>query len=571
MPTSALATASFTRMWRAFLSGRMLVAAVLVLLLALQAWSQNGLPRQAPLTWGIGGAYLALTVLTWALGRERPPPRRISLLWLLVAGTDVAAVALLQVLQPGGINYTPLLALPVLMTAVLGGLRLALATTASITLLLLGWAAWNGWQALPGASESYLQTALTCAGYFLVAYLSHLLAQRLAREEVRARHSRQQAASQALVNRLIIEHLDEGILVLDARQHIQMANPAARQLLGKDALLQRHPTLEGLPAWAPLRTLVDQTFAQHQAQLAHVQLLHPGESPLGLYVRTWLSSPPAPTSEDDLPPPAPLCVMFLHDLREIEARLRTEKLAAMGRMSAAVAHEIRNPLAAIVQANALLAEDLQDPGQQRLSRMVEQNAERLAHIAEEVLDIARVQHQIHHAQAAALVLDEQLAALWHEWCAHDPAARRGVFDADCPGVAVAFEAEHLRRVVFNLLDNALRHIPAQADALQLVTGHQGDGQQPPQSWLQVWSEGPALDASVQRHLFEPFFSSQSRSTGLGLYICRELCQRYGASLHYQRLSRPTARGLQPGNAFTVVFRPGSLPPAHASLFDTVVV
>jgi two-component system sensor histidine kinase PilS (NtrC family) len=95
---------------------------------------------------------------------------------------------------------------------------------------------------------------------------------------------------------------------------------------------------------------------------------------------------------------------------------------------------------------------------------------------------------------------------------------------------------------------------------------------PGQASVQVWSNGPPMDQSVERHLFEPFFSSESRSSGLGLYICRGLCERHGASIGYQRLQRHVAESECSGNAFTVRFRStGILPSPDASLFDTVVV
>ena len=306
------------------------------------------------------------------------------------------------------------------------------------------------------------------------------------------------------------------------------------------------------------------TFRQEQPQTADVDLLHPGQSPTGLHVRTWLTSTREAARQTRT---ERLCVMFLHDLREMEARLRTEKLAAMGRMSAAVAHEIRNPLAAIVQANALLEEDLKDPAQKRLAHMVQQNADRLARIAEEVLDIARVQHQISHAPASTLPLDETVSQIWNDWKAQDPVQRRGVVMLEAGVMQVEFDTEHLRRVLVNLLDNALRYVGQEPDSLCVTTRVAPSGQ----ISLQVWSDGAPMDKSVERHLFEPFFSSESRSSGLGLYICRELCQRHGASISYQRLTRTTLRGEVGGNAFTVGFRRTTRPAETATLFDTIVV
>jgi two-component system sensor histidine kinase PilS (NtrC family) len=199
--------------------------------------------------------------------------------------------------------------------------------------------------------------------------------------------------------------------------------------------------------------------------------------------------------------------------------------------------------------------------------MVRQNAERLAHIAEEVLDIARVQHQISHAPASTLMLDDSVAQICADWQHQNPAQRRASISLMGHNAQIEFDTEHLRRVLFNLLDNAVRYKGPHDDSLAITTRVSPSGA----ISLQVWSDGAPMDKSVERHLFEPFFSSESRSSGLGLYICRELCQRHGASIGYQRLVRTTPRGEIGGNAFTVGFRRNARPAENATLFDTIVV
>ena len=553
--------APFVRLWRGFLTGRVMVAlALLVLQGAGQAINQT----TEPAVLAVCVAYLVAAVMLRVLGRHSPPSPKTGPQWLPSIGVDLAAIAALQLLNAGAMNYTPLFGLPILMAAVLGTLTLALGTTAGVTLLLLGWAWWLGSGTAGDDAPRYLQSALTGTGYFIVSYLVHQLATRLAREQEVAQQSQVAARVQTQVSALVIQNLTDGVLVVDESDVVRIANPAGQQLLGGTSLPELPFILASETPWNPLVILARRTFRQEQPQTADVDLLHPGQSPTGLHVRTWLTSTREAARQTQT---ERLCVMFLHDLREMEARLRTEKLAAMGRMSAAVAHEIRNPLAAIVQANALLEEDLHDPAHKRLAHMVQQNADRLARIAEEVLDIARVQHQISHAPASTLPLDETVSQIWNDWQAQDPVQRRAVVMLEAGNPQVEFDTEHLRRVLVNLLDNALRYVGQEPDSLTVTTRTLPSGQ----TSLQVWSDGAPMDKSVARHLVEPFCSSESRSSGLGLYICRELCQRHGASISYQRLTRTTLRGEVGGNAFTVGFRRTTRPADAATLFDTIVV
>jgi two-component system sensor histidine kinase PilS (NtrC family) len=531
------------RAWYGFMTARTTIALAMVLLQAtLFALGQT------PPSWVLllCGGYFVCTLLVRLIARPKLPANSLNPIWILTIGVDVLVFSSLHFFQAGTINYTPLLGVPVLLAAVLGSRLMALGTASLITLLLLG-DTW--WLANVSATESatrYMQTGLTGFGYLLVAFLVNQLAARLASEEQVALRSQQAARLQTQVNELVIEALSDGILVVDAGGMSRAANPAARLLLGSGANGREQLSLAAQAGWQPLLELALHTFARESAQVADITLRQQGKNARRIRVRTRMTETHGIKSES-------LCVMFMHDLREMEARLRTEKMAAMGRMSAAVAHEIRNPLAAITQANELLDEDLQDGAHKQLTLMIKQNSQRLSRIVDEVLDIARVPAP-GRTSPPSLVLDDTVASICQDWAAHAPQERKVSVAMGTLGLPVDFDIDHLRRVLVNLLDNALRYVSGAPNSIQVSTRLSASRQ----SSLQVWSDGPPMEQSVEQHLFEPFFSSESRSSGLGLYICRELCERHRATIGYQRAPRTAASGAVLGNEFFVNFRPPKL-------------
>jgi two-component system sensor histidine kinase PilS (NtrC family) len=535
-----------SRQWQGFMTARLVLGVVLVTLQsALYATGTSHSKAQI----AISAAYLAGTLASKLIIQPRPLGQSFNRVWGALVGIDLLTFSALQMLQSGpasisSINYTPLFALPVLVASVLGSMRLALGTAAGITVLMLGVSIWSYIQSPIDSAPYFVQPALSGVGYFAIAWLSNQLASRLTTEGQRARQNQLAASIQRQVNELVIESLPDGVLIVDERGCVHAANPAARHLLGSQQAL--HATVFDLkeePGWLPLLNLTRLSVDTGQSHEEDVTIRHSHQGPRRVHARTRLAAPQGTTGES-------LCVLFLQDQRELEARMRTEKLAGMGRLSTAVAHEIRNPLSAITQANALLDEDVSDPRLKRLTNMVSQNAKRLEKIVDDILNVSRVQPYDPAYLIPALPLDNTIRRICTDWASQNGAQGRLSIHGSDPAVNVRIDIEHLRRVLVNLLDNARRHTQETPDAIQVIA----TVSHAQQAAISIWSDAPPMDQSVERHLFEPFFSSDSRSSGLGLYICRELCERHDASLVYLRNVR-IARGRDvEGNEFVVTLR-----------------
>lgn len=533
------------RLWQGFMTARLLLGVVLVFLQSVLY--MTGTTRSQSEV-AVCVAYLLGTMVSKQLINPRPIGQSFNHVWGALVGVDVLMFSALQLVQGVGtnvstINYTPLFALPLLLASVLGTLRLAFGTAAGITLLMLGVSIWQFLQHSYDSTPYFVQPALSGVGFFGIAWLSNQLSTRLATEGQRARKNQMAVAVERQVNALVIESLSEGILVVDESGLVRSANPSARELLGlTQTSIQLTFDLGCEARWLPLLQLSQHSLQTGQAQSANITIqngAHRFKGKCRINAHARLAATYGTGSERES-----LCVLFLQDQRELEARIRTEKLASMGRLSTAVAHEIRNPLAAISQANALLEEDIADPHLKRLTAMVAQNVKRLGKTVDDILNVAQIQPDDADNQLlSTLQVDSSVRTFCTEWALQNNAMERITIHTGAgEGCRIVFDADHLRRVLVNLLDNALRYTHNQPESIQVFTQ--------PHS-IAVWSEAQPLDQSIERHLFEPFFSSESRSSGMGLFICRELCERHHASIHYQRNIRNT-RGLAvEGNEFVV--------------------
>lgn len=500
------------RKWNAlaFYNGIRLTLGLLLLALVVFApreppWSGfETVPTAAGIT-----IYVLLCLASAQTVRQRWPSLALQLNAQLLI--DLVLIILLTRATGLSAGFGALVLAPVAVAGLLQTRRIAVLFAALASLGLLGEQVYG--QLFLFQQAAYTQAGILGALAFTAAITAHALARRARESEALAEQRGQDIQSLSRLNEIVIQNMQSGIVVVNPERRVRLINTEARRML-----------LGTADAWAVGRPLAE--LAPELAALLNRWDLNP--------LNTIHSFRSSDQSTEVIPYFSTLggegefgTLVFLEDMALVNRRMQEMKLAALGRLSASIAHEIRNPLAAMSHAGQLLAESPGlAPDDVGLTRIIQSHSQRINAIVENVLQLSR--------QPAS---KPRLLDLW-QWlpeAAESWQAERGYpidlrLHLDPAATEVRIDPGHLRQILDNLLDNAREH-GVSADGRVRVAIRSGllDAHR---VHLDVQDDGPGVAPDAIAQVFEPFFTTRHEGTGLGLFIARELCAFNGANLGY---------------------------------------
>ena len=439
--------------------------------------------------------------------------------------SDIAALTVLAYASGGVLSSVGLLLMVSMAVAGIisrGRVTLFFAALASIAALLE-----HAYAVLYDGAPAmeYIQVGFLCMAYFAAAGLAHKLARYALENQNLAQRRGRDLIGMAEANRLVMRDMQDGVLVMDEHDRIVQMNPSAAQMLHSTGTAGRLLS-ESFP-------LLHEQYAlwKDNALSGRETLQLDG----GLQARLRFVGVERQASQG--------AVIFLEDMQHVQAEAQQIKLAALGRLTANLAHEVRNPLSAISYATELLQEETHDARQERLLHLIKENTQRINRIVEDVMQLNR------RDRARPETFD--LAALLPGFADEFSQAERvepGVLALKVGQVGmVTFDRGHFRQVLWNLCRNALYYGKHASGSLMLIAGMERG-----RVTLEVQDDGPGVLLEHRSRLFEPFFTTAEQGTGLGLYIAKELCEANGAWLEYHDAEHKSGERQQ-GACFRITF------------------
>ncbi len=381
------------------------------------------------------------------------------------------------------------------------------------------------------AASNYPAAGILSGIIFALALAAQPLARRIQASEALARQFGVDLKNLSELNQYIVQHLRESIVVVDAEDGVRLINSSAVRLLGSSNI---SAGTQLAAAFEPLADYVlgwrnDTSISSHP----EFTLITDGDS-------TRVAAHLAPLGKDGQRV-GPILI-FLEDVSLMNARVQQSKLASLGRLSASIAHEIRNPVGAMSHAAQLLGEsrDLTEDDV-RLTEIIQTHSSRVSHIIDNVLQLSRRDSSRPERLQLKSWLDDFAAEFVSTLELQEGEFTVGEMARE---LEVRMDHSHLRQVLWNLCDNAVKYASETGGIMVEIQAGRMQGKGRP--FIEVLDCGLGVDAATADQIFEPFFTARSGGTGLGLYISRELCELNRAALIY--LDRPGG-----GSIFRIVF------------------
>lgn len=392
------------------------------------------------------------------------------------------------------------------------------------------------------AVNNYYNSVLISLACFATAWLAYSLAKRMQQSELLASQRGLDVQNLAQINALITHEMQDGVLVVDENLNIKHHNMQAEALLGLEEERWHETSLNEI--------------APEIAELMQQWLRNPSQSKdtsphnilkvdtLSHELRVSFLPIDAQKNADNLGTEKMMpgdkkmmqgAVIFLEDWSHMQTQAHQVKLAALGRLTANIAHEIRNPLSAISHANQLLQEDENiGTANMRMLQIISDNVQRLDQIIKDVLELNRRDR----TNQEVIQLDHFIGDFYSQFCAVEKIPEH-CFNLMLKNTDtnILFDRRHLNQILWNLCKNGWRHSKQAENSLKLQVYLISRTQI---LHVDIVDDGDGIPESVSSHLFEPFFTTEKSGTGLGLYIARELADANGAKLQF----KPTIAGSQ---------------------------
>ncbi len=454
--------------------------------------------------------YLAFGISIWLVVKTATIPFEFKV-WIS-ALTDIIMLTLLMHFS-GGIQsgLGVLLVITLATTSVILGGRKALGLAAIATLSILLEQFYISFDYPKG--NSYPFAGLLGTTYFASAILFMYVARRVRESEALATRRGIDLANLAQLTQHIIQRMQTGVMVLDQKGDIRLLNESAAQMLHIDE--QHHNA--NIELLAP--ELAEQWHAWVKNPERIAEAIQMQDNPIDI-------SPRFSRIGDD---PDAGAVIFLQDMAAMAQQAQQLQLASLGRLSASIAHEIRNPLGAISHAGQLLAESENlDNNDERLTQIISDHSRRLNTIVENVMSVSRRKP----SQVELFNLKDYVEQFIQDYTIGQRVESE-LFSVNIKpaNTMVRFDTGHLNQILNNLCQNALHH-SSQVKVLPrvIITGGRTEGDARP--YIDIFDKGPGIPDDVREQIFEPFFTTESTGTGLGLYLSRELAEGNQAHLNY---------------------------------------